>query len=160
MIVTAEKYVKVYLASDCAPFATSTASNSEVTTTSSEEQIALKQKSILVAEDNAINRKVIAKMLQQLNINYSLACNGKEALQATETTQFDLILMDVCMPVMDGLEAATELKKRDSSIPIVFITATPCERVQQTIREIGVNGLMHKPFTMQDLTSVISKHSL
>jgi signal transduction histidine kinase len=83
---------------------------------------------VLVAEDNEINQKLITKILEHLNFNVTLVENGKEAVEARKESDFDLILMDIAMPVMDGVSATKEIlayeeREKLEHIPIIALTA-------------------------------------
>lgn len=78
---------------------------------------------VLVADDNAINRKLIAKMLAKLGLESVMAANGAEAVEACDREDFVAILMDIQMPEMDGIEATRQLRKRGCKTPIIAITA-------------------------------------
>ena len=80
---------------------------------------------ILLAEDNAINQKVALQMLKKIGYEADVAANGQEVLSAMELQPYDLILMDVQMPVMDGIEAARKVRERWKNGPkIIAITAS------------------------------------
>jgi CheY-like chemotaxis protein len=117
---------------------------------------------ILVVEDNAVNRKVVTRLLERQGHRITIATNGVEALHALETFHwgFDLVLMDVQMPEMDGLEATTELRKRERirgtfRMPVVALTAHALERDRERCFAAGVDAYLSKPIRMDDLTNVI-----
>src|SRR4029077_12741622 len=94
------------------------------------EQLSLvngSQWQILLAEDNAINQKVAGTILAKLGHNVVLAADGQQALAALDRQAFDLVLMDIQMPVMDGIEATAFIRERekekDSHLPIIALTA-------------------------------------
>lgn len=100
---------------------------------------------ILVADDNAVNRKLVAKMLAKMGYESAMASNGLEALNAVETSQFDVILMDLQMPEMDGLEATRQIRQRGLEIPIIAITADAMPDDQIRCAAAGMNDYLSKP---------------
>jgi len=112
---------------------------------------------ILVVEDNPVNRKVTSKMLQNMGAIVQLAENGKEAVDQAEAHPLDLVLMDLQMPVMDGLEATQELRKRKLSFPIIALTAHAMERDRLQCMAAGMDGYLSKPIKPDDLLHEILK---
>jgi len=117
---------------------------------------------VLVAEDNIVNQKVISAMLARQSWEYVLACNGKEAVERYREQRFDLILMDVQMPEIDGLEA-TQLIRHDeamrgdsSHVPIVALTAHVGESQHQTCRSVGMDGVLTKPISVAELVKTVT----
>lgn len=119
---------------------------------------------ILLAEDNAINQKVSMINIHKLGHQVELAGNGREAVEMFSRQTFDLILMDVHMPEMDGLEATREIRKiekerqTDHPIPIIAMTATIYEEDIRSFYRWGMNDYLGKPFKPIDLTQVIEKN--
>ncbi len=117
---------------------------------------------ILLAEDNLVNQKVASKMLEKCGHNVQIACNGREAVEALKGNKFDLILMDIQMPEMDGIEA-TELIRNskdsyiDPNIPIIAVTAHAFEEDRERCLNAGMNSCINKPFRKQDLISEIDR---
>tara|TARA_R110000868_G_scaffold3388_1_gene21871 strand:+ start:6017 stop:8293 length:2277 start_codon:yes stop_codon:yes gene_type:complete len=112
---------------------------------------------ILIAEDNKINQIVTSNLLKKENYNCDIAQNGLEALNAFKSNKYDLILMDINMPVMDGNEATKEIKKLDSNIPIVALTASNIDDIRKTQDEIGFDDIITKPFDNEVFFKTISK---
>jgi signal transduction histidine kinase len=119
---------------------------------------------ILLAEDNAINQKVSMININKLGHQVQLAGNGREAVEMFSRQTFDLILMDVHMPGMDGLEATREIRniekerKTDHPIPIIAMTATIYEEDIRNFYCWGMNDYLGKPFKSVDLAQVIEKN--
>ncbi|MEA1884385.1 MAG: ATP-binding protein, partial [Thermotogota bacterium] len=114
---------------------------------------------ILVAEDNQVNQSIIKEVLSGFGWNYQLVNNGKEAIEAAKDDDFDVILMDVMMPVMDGLEA-TELIKalpEKSKIPIIALTASVTEADLQKVFQVGMDAYIPKPIKIIELKNTILK---
>ncbi|MBC8052282.1 MAG: response regulator [Sphingobacteriaceae bacterium] len=119
---------------------------------------------ILIAEDNAMNRILLVKIFSKWNCRFSFALNGKEALEKLSAEDFDLILMDLHMPVMDGYEASKAIREFDdpvkSHISIIALTASVSGNLNEKIRAFGMNGFILKPFKLNDLYSKIKSESL
>lgn len=115
--------------------------------------------SILLVEDNKINILYIKTLLERRGAKVSEAHNGQEALKEIRNTHFDLVLMDIQMPVMDGLEASRIIRNElGMSIPIIAQSANTLEKEIQECFDIGINDYLAKPFTADDLTSKIILH--
>ncbi|MBF0119810.1 MAG: response regulator [Desulfobacterales bacterium] len=118
--------------------------------------------SILYAEDNENNRKVLCFYLEQLPIKVDIAENGEEAFKKFITNKYDLVLMDMEMPVMDGNEASQSIRryeeeKRLSPIPIIALTANRFEDIQDRYDMKNYSAFLSKPFAKKDLLDLISK---
>jgi signal transduction histidine kinase len=117
---------------------------------------------ILLAEDNLVNQKVTSMMLKKLGHRADVAANGLEVLQALERQHYDLILMDVQMPEMDGLEAAREIRRRwpvpDQPV-IVAMTAMALEGDQDMCLDSGMDDYLSKPVKMDMLKTALDKWS-
>jgi len=116
---------------------------------------------ILVAEDNSINIQVARYIVSPLASEIKFVINGQEAVNEYQTGNYDIILMDVKMPVMDGYEATKTIRKiekengRGERIPIIAMTANNMyEEIQQCL-SIGMDGFLPKPFMTDDVKSVI-----
>jgi two-component system, sensor histidine kinase len=111
---------------------------------------------VLVAEDNQINQKVVCAMLRRQEWVVALAANGLEAVDRFEAGNFDLILMDVQMPEMDGLEASTQIRKVEARsgrprVPILALTAHAAESQHQQCIMAGMDGVITKPVKLSTL---------
>jgi len=110
---------------------------------------------ILLAEDNEINRLVAVRMLERMGHAVAVAINGKEALSAVEKHAFDLILMDVQMPEMDGLEATKAIREFEKNtgkhLPIVAMTAYSMKGDKERFLESGMDGYIRKPINSAEL---------
>ncbi len=127
-----------------------------------ESYIGLEGKRILVAEDNKMNFFVANKFLIGWGAIVTLAENGQLALELLEKEDFDLILMDLHMPVMDGIEATRIIRKSENpkikDIPIVALTAAIMSETHDKIDELKINDYILKPFKPHDLFERIKKH--
>jgi CheY-like chemotaxis protein len=110
---------------------------------------------ILLAEDNPVNQKLAVKILQKMGHTVSVAANGKAALAYLENEMFDLVLMDVRMPEMDGLEATRTIREREHNtgthIPILAMTALAMDEDRDQCLEAGMDGYVSKPINAQEL---------
>ncbi|MXV15746.1 ATP-binding response regulator [Hufsiella ginkgonis] len=112
---------------------------------------------ILLAEDNEMNRLVVAEMLENYQARLTEVSNGKEAVDELSRTPYDLVLMDLQMPVMDGLEA-TNVIRRDMKlqVPIIALTANANKGERERCMGIGMNDFVAKPFEEDDLVNTIA----
>ncbi|MDY6953864.1 MAG: response regulator, partial [Thermodesulfobacteriota bacterium] len=116
---------------------------------------------ILVAEDNAVNQKVVSRVLEKQGHTVLLAKNGKEAVASLEKERFDLVLMDVQMPEMDGLEATETIRKRESGlgarIPIIALTAHAMKGDRDQCLKAGMDDYVSKPIQPEELFQAIER---
>ena len=110
---------------------------------------------ILVAEDNKVNQKVVAAMLKRMGHLVTLVDNGRKAIEIMERQQFDVILMDVQMPVLDGIEATKEIRSRGWKSPVIGLTASFQRSEIDYYREIGMDSCISKPVLLKDLRATI-----
>jgi len=115
---------------------------------------------LLLAEDNIVNQKVAQRMLKKLGYHADVAANGFEVLQALERQPYDMILMDIQMPEMDGIEAAKAIRQRwPKNMPkIIAITAYALEGDREKCLEAGMDGYISKPMKMEELISVLGRY--
>ena len=112
----------------------------------------------LLAEDNHVNQVVATKLLRKLGITVDLAENGAEALEMLRTGQYDLVFMDVHMPVMNGIDAARAIRSRQdglAAIPIVALTANAGPHSEFQTREAGMDAHLAKPIRLADVVKVL-----
>ena len=110
---------------------------------------------VLLAEDNTVNQKVALNMLDRLGYRADVVSNGLEAVEAVRRQRYDLVLMDMQMPEMDGLEATRRIRKQGSNIIIIAMTANAMEEDRRQCLEAGMNGFIAKPIKIGDLLSSI-----
>ncbi len=135
--------------------------HSEVNT----KKIDLKNVRILIADDEAFNRKLIISILRKYGASYAEATNGKEAIEQVKQGDFDLVLMDIRMPVLGGVDATAQIRKltqkRKGSIPIVATTAAVMKEDQKKYSDAGFTSFLPKPFKegelLQTLKNMLNK---
>lgn len=115
----------------------------------------LKGVEILLVEDNPINVMVAKKFLERWQVNCEVAENGRVAVDKVQTKDYNLVLMDLQMPEMDGYEAAIAIRKlpekKYQSLPIIALTASAVLEMKDLVLEVGMNGCISKPFNPDDL---------
>ncbi|HUP13260.1 MAG TPA: response regulator, partial [Niastella sp.] len=118
----------------------------------------LADKKILLVEDNEMNRVVAETILNQYGASIAQAVNGVDALDAIRNHPFDIVLMDIQMPVMDGLEATRLIRNElHSTIPIIALTANAVKGEMEKCIQAGMNDYLSKPFEEEDLIRLIAK---
>lgn len=114
---------------------------------------------VLLVEDNKANQILATKMLHKLDLEIDTAVNGKEAVEMSQVFKYDLILMDMMMPVMDGITATEEIKRVcKSPPPIVAMTANAFEEDKQKCFKAGMSGFISKPIRPQALNLELAKY--
>ncbi|MFN0172244.1 MAG: response regulator [Bryobacteraceae bacterium] len=113
---------------------------------------------ILVAEDNRVNQVVVERMLQRLGCTVESVADGVDVVRQVQETQYDLVLMDVHMPVVDGLEATRRIRSLSTAgslIPIVALTASATIEDREACFAAGMNGYISKPMTLEALRKAL-----
>jgi CheY-like chemotaxis protein/HPt (histidine-containing phosphotransfer) domain-containing protein len=118
----------------------------------------LENKRVLVAEDDAINQMVVKHSLLKLGADADIAGDGAEAIEKFKAGTYDLILMDIQMPLMDGYEATIYIREQlQSNVPIIAMTAFALNSEDKKCFECGMNGSVSKPFDLESLSNAIQK---
>ena len=117
---------------------------------------------ILVAEDNVVNQKVAQTLLTRSGYTVDIAQNGSEAIQALETTHYDLVLMDCQMPVLDGYEATRAIRSLHSKvlnrqIPIIALTANAMSGDREKTAQAGMDDFLSKPLRVDELRATVAR---
>lgn len=118
---------------------------------------------ILLVEDNVLNQRIVLFSLKKFNHDVIIANNGLEAVERFAVDNFDVILMDIMMPVMDGLEATTkirqheEVKMVEKRTPIIALTANTMDNDRTKCLSYGMDEFMSKPFDMEKLNFIFNK---
>lgn len=121
---------------------------------------------ILLVEDNVLNQRIVLFSLKKFNHEVTIANNGLEALEKFGKAQFDVILMDIMMPYMDGLEATVrireleEMSKTAKRTPIIALTANTMDNDRDKCLSYGMDEFMPKPFDIEKLKSIFNKLEL
>lgn len=106
-------------------------------------------------EDNEINQEVAKAQLMQFGISVDIANNGEVAINKVKMAHFDLILMDIQMPILDGYQATREIRKFNSDVPILALTAAAMIEDKQKAIDAGMNDHLSKPINQQDLRNAL-----
>ncbi len=115
------------------------------------QHISFAQKRILVAEDNEINRIVIQEMLEPTGAQLTFAENGTIAVEKFQNNDFHLVLMDIQMPVMDGVEACQLIKAQSKTLPVIALTANVMTEERQLYETVGFDSFLAKPIEQKVL---------
>lgn len=115
---------------------------------------------VLVAEDNEVNQKLVSSILTKSGISYRIVSNGQEAIKMYENESFDLILMDCQMPIMDGFAATEKIREIEKNksrkrVPIIAITANAMKGDREKCIGKGMDDFLSKPFRMSELLDII-----
>ena len=113
---------------------------------------------ILLAEDNPVNQKLALRLLERMGYTADVAANGLEALSAIEASPYDVVLMDVQMPELDGLEASREIRRRwpDRALRIVAMTANAMEGDRDECLAAGMDDYVSKPIRPDELAAALA----
>lgn len=114
---------------------------------------------VLVVDDNETNRAIAARMLSRLGIAADSASDGESGVRAAGEAAYDLILMDISMPVMDGFEALRRIRERGASPPILAMTASVTPEEREHCLEAGFDDILPKPFTLAQLTESLERNA-
>ena len=115
---------------------------------------------IILAEDNSVNAKLVQMLMKSLGVTVDVAPNGEVLLGELRRGVYDLVLMDISMPMMDGYEATLKIRDGEAGeanrdIPIIAVTALGGGESEQTCRDVGMNGFVTKPVNKDSLVAAI-----
>jgi two-component system, sensor histidine kinase and response regulator len=117
---------------------------------------------VLLVEDNFVNQKVAVRFLERLGCTVEVASNGAESVAACQERQFDIVLMDLQMPVMDGMTATRKIRAWETSghIPIIALTANAMTGDRELCEAAGMDGYLTKPIEVERLRNILAKFGL
>lgn len=115
---------------------------------------------ILIAEDNYTNRRLLIFLLRGLGYEIEAVENGQECLQAVLKKSYDILLSDINMPEMNGIECATQIRSAGIEIPIIAVTASSPEVTREECFRAGMNGYMRKPVNVTELKRILRETAL
>lgn len=121
------------------------------------KNIVKKEYNILLVEDNYMNIILMKKLMRQHGHRVQTAENGFEALKILENNNFDLILLDLQMPVMDGFETAKRIRELSIKTPLIAVTASATPDDYDACRDIGINGFITKPLNINEFENIVEK---
>ena len=118
----------------------------------------LKNKKILVVEDNKINQMVTKKMLENKGVLCEIVDNGEDAIEIAKSNKFDMILMDVHLPGINGTIATNKIREFDTTTPVIALTAISLNENRKMLLSFGMNDVITKPFVPENFYAIISKY--
>jgi len=118
----------------------------------------IKNETILVVDDHPVNKQLLRIVLEKSGYQVATAEDGMDALNKVRECDFDLVFMDVQMPILDGYEATKKLREEGYEMPIIACTAGSKENEKDIALSFGMNDVLYKPFTKEDLSIVLSRH--
>ena len=120
-------------------------------------------KKVLIVDDIFSNRLLLGSTLESINIDYEAVENGQMAIDYIRTTKVSIILLDIEMPVMNGIETAKFIREEMSSelnnIPIIALTAHNPDEYKDRIYEAGFNEILSKPYSVEKISAIIEKYT-
>lgn len=122
------------------------------------ERTCFKGYKVLIVEDNIINVKILGKILNNWNVEYEVAENGKIGYEKSVLNSYDMILMDLSMPIMDGFESTIMIRKTNKTIPIIAISASNFVNDISKAKTLGFTDYITKPFNIQNLNAKLITH--
>lgn len=120
-------------------------------------------KKVLIGEDSSVIQNLTKKILEFQNFKISSAKNGKDVLKALKEESFDIVLLDINMPQMDGMTCAKEIRSQEgeqSNIPLVAITGNARNYTEKDFQDAGFNEYLQKPLDFDKLVEVVKKYTL
>lgn len=117
----------------------------------------VKGQKVLITDDDAVNRMIVSKVLQEAGYQVYIATNGQEALEIMDREVMDIVLMDIQMPVMDGITASNEIKKSNNKSKIIAMTAYASEMDKDKILKAGLDDYIRKPIEFEELKELVLK---
>jgi len=118
----------------------------------------LKGSKILLAEDNITNQEIVVGLLENSGINIDIANNGEEAIHLFNNSTYELVFMDLHMPIMDGYKATTIIRKLNKDIPIIALTANAMKEDIEKTQSVGINKHLNKPIDVEILYATLLEY--
>jgi len=106
---------------------------------------------VLIAEDNQLNQQLMSLYMKRMGWDFKVVGDGLQAVESCRQESFDMILMDIDMPVLDGIEATRYIRIFNSYIPIIAITAYTDENIRRETQAAGMNAFLAKPCSRNDI---------
>jgi len=116
--------------------------------------------SLLMAEDNEINRKLAQLLFKRIQLQLDFAVNGEEAVEAVKSKHYDLVFMDIEMPILSGIQATEQINEAlaDSAPPIVALTAHTMDGDRERFLDAGMTDYLTKPINVEELKRILEKY--
>lgn len=115
-------------------------------------------KRILIAEDSSVILNLTKKILGQQNYEIDTVKNGKEVMSKFNENNYDLILLDIHMPIMDGMDCAREIRKSNEHMPILAITGNANNYSMDDFNDAGINDYLPKPLNYDEMLDMVNKY--
>lgn len=118
------------------------------------------QLEILLVDDNELHRELMSRMLNHVGYEADIVTNGVEALEALESKDYELILMDLAMPRLDGFDTTRTIRNNDGEAEpyIIAITALNIDTPKETIKEAGIDDVLFKPVLLNDFRAALDRY--
>ena len=117
---------------------------------------------VLIADDTYVNVMLMRSILKRLNIEFDSAVNGAKALELLNKNNYDLVLTDISMPVMDGIELTRHIRNHPNpkiqNLPVVVLTGSNKTEAAERIKDVGVTDCLFKPFKQNDFIEMIRRN--
>lgn len=116
----------------------------------------MKKNTVLVVDDSPINQMILSELLESLNLSVDTANNGQEAVQCCQKESYDIIFMDLEMPIMNGHEAVIQIRQTLKQYnPIIALTAHDKSSITKTLKKEGFSGFLKKPVSDDELSRLV-----
>jgi len=113
---------------------------------------------VLIAEDNQLIASIISQILSELEIENTIVLSGSDVIEAYNQEYFDMVLIDILLPELSGLQVSKEIRKTDSVIPIVALTSIPFDEIEDELAASGINHYISKPPKAEDLKALLLEY--